>query len=116
MIRSRKFELKSFCNQSSWDSFSALFEHYASHKEVIEKTFAEAAFDLNFNEPMNVILLECDSRNPEASSLKNWVNKFNELFHSNEDKIVIDFATRELPLKYRKKVFFTHTWFVKNNI
>ena len=58
MMKSRSFELRQRCNQSSWESFSQMFQYYSSNKEKIETTFPEAAFDLNFNEPMNYIRLE----------------------------------------------------------
>lgn len=116
MIKSRNFELKPLCDQSSWDSFSQMYQYYAEHKDLIEKSFSEAAFDQNFQEPMNHIMLECDSRNPESSRINEWAHKFNELFHSNEDKIVIDTQVRDIPARYRKRVFFSHTWFIKHDI
>lgn len=116
MLKSRSFELKQRCNQSSWESFSQMFQYYSSNKEKIETTFSEAAFDLNFNEPMNYIHLECDSRNPEASQLEAWAKKFNELFEQNSEKFVVNFSIRQCPAKYKNRVFFTHTWFVKHEI
>ena len=116
MFRIRKFELKHYCDSSSWKNFADMFNYILEKKNEIEKTFSIAAFDLNFQEPMNIISIECDFRSPEAHMIVEYAKKINNLFKDNSDKIVIDFKVKDIPASLRNNIFFTHEWAIKENI
>lgn len=113
MIRSRSFHLVSRTNISSWSSFDEAIEHIVQQKAEIEKTFANAAFDHNFNEPMNALILECDSKNPVAANINTYAEKVNKIFENSDDKIVIDVRLFPFPAKMKKRVCIEHTYFIK---
>ena len=116
MIRSRSFHLVSRTNMSSWFSFDEAIEHIAQRKAEIEKTFEVAAFDHNFNEPMNAIILSCDSKNPVAESITSYAEKLNKLFENNNNKVVIDVQIVDMPSKLKNRVSIEHTWHIKEVI
>ena len=113
MIRSRSFRLVSRTNMSSWSSFDEAIGHIVQQKAEIEKTFANAAFDHNFNEPMNALILECDSKNPIAADINVYAEKVNKIFENNDDKIVISVRLSDFPAKLKKRVCIEHTYFIK---
>ena len=113
MIRSRSFHLVSRTNVSSWSSFDEAIEHIVQRKAEIEKTFEVAAFDHNFNEPMNAIILECDAKNPIAADINVYAEKVNKIFENNDDKIVIGVRLFPFPAKMKNRVCIEHTYFIK---
>lgn len=114
MIRKRNFSLEPHCNLSSWSSFEDIYQYLVARKADFVKTFAESAYDKNFDEPMNVLMLECDSRSTKnmAEAIK-YVEKINNLFADNDKQVVIDIRYRPMPFKYKNRVHLEHTWFKK---
>ena len=116
MIRNRKFKFKNLHDSGSWQTFADIYKYVTESKKKIEETFSQAVFDKNFNEPMNVLTLECDRRHPEASKIQTYANKLNEFFADNSDKIIIETRICEIPARYRSRVYFNHDWTVKETI
>ena len=116
MIRHRTFKFKQLHDSSSWNTFADMYKYIVQAKKKFEETFTQAVFDKNFNEPMNVLTLECDRRHPEASHIQTYANKLNQLFADNQDKVVITTDVHEIPARYRSRVYFNHDWTIKEDI
>jgi hypothetical protein len=114
MIRKRTFNLVQKTNISSWASFEDAYKYIVEHKTDFEKTFEESAYDKNFEEPMNVLTLTCDSKNIKNMNVVNlYAEKINEIFADKNDKIVITTQISCMPFKYKNRVYIEHTWFKK---
>ena len=116
MIRKRSFQLVAKNNISAWNSFEAAFENMVKNKAEIEKTFGESAWDYNFNEPMNIIVLECDADSKFAKEIDAWAEKFDAIFSGNTDKIIIDTRLTHRPARFNNRVVIEHTWFKREAI
>ena len=108
MIRNRTFELVAKTNASSWKTFEEALAYFSNNKRKVEETFSIAAYDYNFDEPMNVIVLVCSEKSSEAKNIQSYVDKFDNLF-GNSHEIVIDFRFDN----YSDRVHVEHTYFVK---
>ena len=116
MIRKRTFNLVSRTNASSWLSFDEAISNIESRKTEIEQTMQVAAFDHMFNEPMNVIVLECDEKHPCAKDIHSYAEKVNSIFADNDNKITIDVRLSNRPTRYKNRVYVEHTWFIREAI
>ena len=113
MIRKRDFKLTSKTNLTSWITFNDAINYIIHNKKEIEKTFNIAAYDYNFNEPMNVIVLECDHTNPDVANIMSYAEKINSIFANTNNEIVIDVRVSKMPVKYKNRVIVEHTYFIK---
>lgn len=113
MIRKRNFKLTSKTNLTSWPSFKEAIAFLTKNKKEIEKTFNIAAYDYNFYEPMNVIVLECDHNNPDVANIMSYAEKINSIFADTDNEIVIDVRVSVLPTNRKNRVYIEHTWFLK---
>ena len=117
MIRKRTFNLRQKSNVSSWSSFEELYQYLIAHKAEFVKTFAESAYDHNFDEPMNALVLVVDSKKMKASDeVFSYAEKINAIFAEHDKQVVIDTRLENMPLKYRNRVHLEHTWFIKENL
>jgi hypothetical protein len=116
MIRKRSFQLVAKNNISAWDSFEAAFENMVKNKAEIEKTFTKNVWDHNFNEPMNVIVIECSATSKFAKEIDVWAETFDAVFGENPDKIVIDTRLNHRPTRFNDRIYIEHTWFKKEAI
>lgn len=113
MIRKRNFKLTSKTNLTSWPSFKEAIDYIIRNKKEFEKTFDIAAYDYNFYEPMNVIVLECDHNNPDVANIMPYAEKINSIFADTDNEIVIDVRVSVFPPNRKKRVYIEHTWFFK---
>jgi hypothetical protein len=116
MIRARHFQLKSKSNVTSWTSFKAAIEFLTKNKKEIESTFDVSAYDLMFNEPMNVIVLECDAKHSEAENIMHYAEEIEKIFADKSDKVVIDVRITNNSKPVKNRVYIEHTWFFKESI
>lgn len=117
MIRKRTFNLRPKSNVSSWSSFEELYQHLIAHKADYVKTFAESAYDQNFDEPMNTLVLVVDSKKMKNSDeVFSYAEKINDIFAEHDKQIVIDTRWENMPIKYKNRVQLEHTWFIKESL
>jgi hypothetical protein len=116
MIRKRDFKLSSKTNLTSWPSFKEAIAFLTKKQKEIEHTFDVSEYDYTFNEPMNVIVLECDHNNPDVPNIMEYAKLVNNIFADKSDKIVIDVRVSILPTKRKNRVYIEHTWFFKETL
>lgn len=113
MIRKHNFKLTSKSNLTSWPSFKEAIAFLTKNKKEIESTFDVSGYDHTFNEPMNVIVLECDHNNPDVANIIAYAKLVDNIFADKSDKIVIDVRVSVLLTNRKNRVYIEHTWFLK---